>query len=148
MEQASGMSIEDMFELVQQRLGHCDELLVKLEQLDEELRARPDLFDPDDIQLIAKRHATLTSKRQNIQAAFEEAAAWYKSRITNLRTLVASRAQVLEQLDEQAGLLSADPAIMEFMTQKQAHYNSTIVKIEQDLTRKIRERLVPYTEIL
>ena len=137
-----------MFELVRQRIEQCDELLEKIETLDEQLRARPDLFDADDMQVVGKRHAALKHTRHSIQTAFDEAATWYKTRITDLKTLVDSRAGVLEHLDEEAGLLSADPAIMEFMTQKQAFYNRKIQEIEDDLTRKIRERLQPYTDFL
>ena len=147
-DETAPLTIEDMFEVVRQRLAQCDALLVKLEQLDEQLRARLDLFDQDDLQVVAKRHAALAATRSSIQAAFEEATSWYKTKITDLKALVRARAAVLEQLDDQAGLLSADAPIMEFMTAKQAHYNKSIQTIEAELTRQIRTRLQPYTDFV
>ena len=137
-----------MFELVQQRIAQSGLQLAKIEELDQQLGARPELFDSDDMRVLGERHAALTAARQRVQAAYNEAAAWYKTRITDLKQLVQARAEVLEQLDNDGGLLSADAAIMEWMSQKQAHYNRDIQTIEEDLTRSIRERLLPFCDAL
>jgi conjugal transfer/entry exclusion protein len=148
VDEAAPLTIDGMFEVVQQRLAQCDALLVKLEQLDEQLRARQDLFDTDDLQVVAKRHAALSAKKGSIQAAYAEAASWYKTKITDLKELVRARAAVLAELDDRADLLSADASIMEYMASKQAHYNKSIQTIEAELTRQIRTRLQPYTDFV
>ena len=140
----TALSIEQMLALVRERLTLYDERLEKVQQLHSELHSRPDLFDDADFSKIQQRHTALQQERQSIQSAYDKAAECYKSSITDLKRLATERADFLERLDD---LLTADPAILDFLSQKQAHYNDSIQQIEDNLTRCIHKELVPYTEI-